>query len=484
MTDLMTDDDIGLPEEEQSVSGDLIMTDSGADSADGSAEASAKSAKKAGKSRRTKNTTLVDASDSDSEFGGVAVSNAVAKQVIEAALFAAGSAVSVDTLMKISGKNKRDVREIVADLREEYLSRNSGIEISDLSDRFVMQVRPDFAEKVRDVAPKELTSSQLKTLSIIAYHQPITQSDVVEMRGGNAYEHIGELSERGFIDLKPQGRTKIITTTRLFADYFGMSSSNTSDIRNKMVEILRTQGGQSNISRFAPEKRVVVTEMYESLARMCGMTNYKVANPYNPSDDDKKIIAESNILILAKGYADKVLAQNPAFSGQMIEVSSTTFGDLIDDITAVQEALGDDFTRLGKASKAEENIKDLKEFQDIYRKKALMIKSKASPATEMSAKLLNEMGVGISIDGILVAPDYGKSSDGKKIPKGAVTFPTHKSQSGNLIKRVCEKYDAVITGLKDVDKAEREKKAEKAEKGKKPAPSENSDGSNSNAGES
>ncbi|WP_338102666.1 SMC-Scp complex subunit ScpB [Methanolapillus millepedarum] len=421
------------------------------------------------KSRRSKNAVLVDGSDGEDSSVPSQISSRVAKQIIEAALFAAGSAVSVETLMKISGQNKREVREMVSELREEYLSRNSGIEISDLSDRFVMQVRPDFAEKVRDVAPKELTSSQLKTLSIIAYHQPITQSEVVEMRGANAYEHIGELSERGFIDLKPQGRTKIMTTTRLFADYFGISSSGTSDIRNKMVEILRTQGGQSNISRFAPEKKVVVTEMYESLARMCGMTNYKVANPYHPTDDDKKIIMESNVLILAKGYADKVLEQNPAFSGQIVEVSSTTFGDLIDDINVVRETLGDDFSRLGKAGKADENINDLKEFQDIYRKKALLIKSKANPATEMSAKLLNEMGIGISIDGIVIAPDYGKSSDGKKIPKGTVTFPTHKSQSGNLIKRVCEKYDAVIAGLKEADKAERDKKAgkEKTDKSEK-----------------
>ncbi|WNY27241.1 SMC-Scp complex subunit ScpB [Methanolapillus ohkumae] len=380
------------------------------------------------------------------------------KQVIEAALFAAGSAVSVDTLMKISQKSKREVRDLVLALREEYLSRGSGIEISDLSDRFVMQVRPDFAEKVRDVAPKELTSSQLKTLSIIAYHQPITQSDIVEMRGSNAYEHIGELSERGFIDLKPQGRTKIITTTRLFADYFGMASSNTADIRNKMVEILRTQGGQSNISRFSPEKRVVVTEMYESLARMCGMTNYKVANPYTPSEADQKIISESNILILAKGYSDKVLDANPAFSGQIVEVSSTTFKDLMDGIVAVREMLGEDFPRLGKAAKADENIKDLQELQEIYRKKALLIQSKANPATEMSAKLINDLGIGISMDGILVSPDYGKSSSGKKIPKGTVIFPTHKSQSGNLIKRVCEKYDAVIAGLKEADKEKREKK--------------------------
>ncbi|MDL2260989.1 SMC-Scp complex subunit ScpB [Methanimicrococcus sp. OttesenSCG-928-J09] len=379
-----------------------------------------------------------------------------AKQIIEAALFAAGSAVAVETLMKISGLSKKEVTRLAAELREDYAARGSGIEISDLSGRFVMQIKPEFAEKVKDVAPKELTSPQLKTLSIIAYHQPITKAEVVEMRGGNAYEHVNELHERGFIELKPHGRTTMMTTTKLFAEYFGIASNDSADVRNKMVEIYRAQGGQSDISRFAFQKKLAVTEMYESLMRMCGITNYKVVNPYNPDENDLKILEETDILIMAKGYADKLQTLNPPYGGAVLEMSSTTFGDLMDDIHLIEKELGEDFTRFGKHSKKEENLNDLKELLEIYRNKALMVKSKASPGTEMSAKILGELGIGLSVDGIVVSPDYGTTKGGKKVKKGEVTFPTHKSQSGNLIKRVCEKYDAVIGGLREVDKAERE----------------------------
>ncbi|MDY0266612.1 MAG: SMC-Scp complex subunit ScpB [Methanimicrococcus sp.] len=380
-----------------------------------------------------------------------------AKQIIEAALFAAGNAVAAETLMKIAGLTKKEVGQVVAELKEEYLSRGSGIEISDLSGRFVMQIKPEFAEKVKDVAPKELTSPQLKTLSIIAYHQPITKAEVVAMRGSGAYDHMNELHERGFIDLKPHGRTQMMTTTKLFAEYFGIASEESSDVRNKMVELYRAQGGQSDISRFGFQKKLAVTEMYESLMRMCGITNYKVVNPYQPDENDLLILEETDILVMAKGYAEKLRALNPPYGGTVLEMSSTTFGDLIEDIRLIEKELGEDFSRAGKNSKKEENLNDLKELQEIYKNKALMVKSKASPATEMSAKILGELGIGLAVDGIMVSPDYGTSKNGKKVKTEGVVFPTHKSQSGNLIKRVCEKYDAVIHGLREIDKAENKK---------------------------
>ncbi|MBO4302700.1 SMC-Scp complex subunit ScpB [Methanosarcinaceae archaeon] len=413
---------------------------------------------------------------------------------IEASLFAAGSAVTLEMLMKVTKKTKAEVISSVRLLAAEYDERGSGIEIVDLGERYVMQIRPSFADRIRSVAPKELTSSQLKTLSIIAYHQPITQSEVVDARGSGAYDHIRDLHERGFIAVRPQGRTKVITTTKVFSDYFGIGSTDVSEIRRKMVAIIKAEGGQTELDRWNARKRIAVSPLYESLMKMCGITDYEVVNPYDPSDQDIEVLRRTDILIMTKGYSDRLnrildsvsgraghedagaygdesdlqdisdddpdeADENDADSGngfefEILEMASTTFDDLIDDIRLLKETLGNNFSRIGKVEKADESVADLEELRRIYREKAVTIAVKAMPATEMAAKLLNDLGVVISVDGVIVAPDYGTSSDGKEI-KGQVLIPSHKTQNGTLIKRVCGKYDAVISGLK---KAEKKKK--------------------------
>lgn len=390
--------------------------------------------------------------------------------VVEAALFAAGDFVSVDMLMKVTGKQKKDVETVVASLASLYESRKSGIEIVESQGRYVMQIRPDFADKVRTVAPKELTSSQLKTLSVIAYHQPITQSSIVDMRGAGAYEQIKELKDRNLISAKPSGRTKILTTTPVFSDYFGIESSDTDDIRRTMIRILKSQGSQSDFDHWNKRLRIAVTPLYESLMKMCGISEYKVVNPYTPEDKDLEILQNIDLLILSKGYAQKLNTyldsleadtqietdesdntslqkRSNTYDFMIVEMSSTTFKDLENNMRLLQKELGSRFNLCGNRQRLEENIKDIHELQALYRDKALLITKKAYPVTEMAARILNDLNIGISLDGIPVAPDYEKNSKGKKI-EGKILIPTHKNQKGNLIKRVCEKYDAVIQGLR------------------------------------
>ena len=71
----------------------------------------------------------------------------------------------------------------------------------------------------------------------------------------------------------------------------------------------------------------------------------------------------------------------------------------------------------------------------------------------MVSKIVNDLSLGISADGVLIAPDYGISKSGVKIEKGAqILIPTHRSGEGDLLQRVCTKYDSVLEGLRKFEK--------------------------------
>ena len=145
--------------------------------------------------------------------------------LIEAALYVTGRPVDLKTLGSILGmRSEEKIRDTARQLKERY--KNSGaIEVLELSDgRFVMQLRPQYAPHVKRLATRQLlTPGPMKTLSFIAYKQPITQSYLAKVRGNLSYSHVKQLQEIGLISEEKLGRTKILRTTPNFADYFNLS---------------------------------------------------------------------------------------------------------------------------------------------------------------------------------------------------------------------------------------------------------------------
>lgn len=360
------------------------------------------------------------------------------REVMEAALFAAGGALDAATLGKLMGKPKKHVISIALDLVKEYASRGTGIEIIDLGERYVMQVKPKYTDVVRPLAPKELSAPMLRTLSMIAYHQPLVQSDLVDMRGNSVYDHIRELKERGFVEAVPHGRTKVLRTTSMFADYFGLQSNDPELVKQKIVELSRLQSGQSGLNKWLGRRFIGVTPMYESLMGMCGIREYKVINAYDPTEEELDELEDVYKLVISKGYAEKV---SKYYDGEIIEVSSTTFDDLINSVRLLEN--------VGDPEKAESSIKSITDLKERYVSKALVISKRVRPATDMVARIVSDLRLGVSATGILIAPDYGTSTEGVEVSEGAdILVPTHRTMEGNLLERVCSKYDAVIDGLK------------------------------------
>ena len=91
-------------------------------------------------------------------------------------------------------------------------------------ERYVLQLKSDFTSLVKKFVNRPLLSTgPLKTLSYIAYRQPISQKRVIEVRGHHAYGHVKMLKEMGLIESEKSGRSMLLRTTEYFADYFGLS---------------------------------------------------------------------------------------------------------------------------------------------------------------------------------------------------------------------------------------------------------------------
>src|SRR5207237_8425923 len=91
-------------------------------------------------------------------------------------------------------------------------------------------------ERVRPLAPPEIDRDILKTVALIAYHQPILQSNLFDMIGSKVYEHTKGLEELGLISRKPSGRSFALATTRYFAEFFGLKSTDREGIRRLMAQ--------------------------------------------------------------------------------------------------------------------------------------------------------------------------------------------------------------------------------------------------------
>jgi hypothetical protein len=101
-----------------------------------------------------------------------------------------------------------------------------------------MQVRPQAAEPATKFAPPEIPAKLLKTLALIAYHQPMKQSELVDMLGTKVYDHVPELVARGLVKAREEGVTKVLVTTALFPEYFGLDAEDREQVRATMAKLV------------------------------------------------------------------------------------------------------------------------------------------------------------------------------------------------------------------------------------------------------
>jgi segregation and condensation protein B len=150
---------------------------------------------------------------------------------VEAALYAAGRPVAVEEIARLVGTTSE--RRATAVAREVARLVNANMQAMEVVEypgpKFAMQLKAEYTQTARKFATRPLLSkAALKTLSFIAFFQPISSAELVQRRSSAVYQHLKELEEVGFVISEKEGRTKAYRTTPRFAEYFGLSTELTT----------------------------------------------------------------------------------------------------------------------------------------------------------------------------------------------------------------------------------------------------------------
>lgn len=144
----------------------------------------------------------------------------------EAALFLAPQPLTRRALAKIlGGVAQAYVDQLLIDLKEQFEDPGRGIELHIEDGHALFRVKSIYVNEVAHLAPQhDIPRQELRTLAVIAYNHPMTQSNLIKIRGNKGYKHVQELIERNLITSEPHGRTCLLHVTRDFLRHFGLSS--------------------------------------------------------------------------------------------------------------------------------------------------------------------------------------------------------------------------------------------------------------------
>ena len=148
------------------------------------------------------------------------------KSKIEAILYLKGQPLSLGEIADCAGCEKFEAEDALIELIDDYARRDSALEVLETDKGYVLQLRETFQELVSQLLPAELGVGELRTLAAIALKGPISQTELVDLRGSGAYQHVQELVQQNFVRKRRQsdGRSYWLQVTNKFHQYFQLDN--------------------------------------------------------------------------------------------------------------------------------------------------------------------------------------------------------------------------------------------------------------------
>ena len=141
---------------------------------------------------------------------------------IEAVLYLKGKPLTISEISEALNQSTESIHEALIALMAGYSQRDTSLEISEKDGKYSLQLTKGLGELVQNLLPVDISGATLRTLATIALKKRILQSDLVDLRGAGAYEHIKELVNMNFEERKRQrdGRSFWITLSEKFHQTF------------------------------------------------------------------------------------------------------------------------------------------------------------------------------------------------------------------------------------------------------------------------
>lgn len=179
--------------------------------------------------------------------------------IVEALIFVSPSAVSLKQLEQTTGASQAELNTVLEKLKQSYQPGVHGISLESVGGGYQFRTKLDqkgWIRKLYETKPTRMTRSQMETLSIVAYKQPVTRIDIDAIRGVDSSYLLRMLLDRKMIRIlgvkEAPGRPLLYGTTDDFLEFFGLSGLSQLPSLESLKE-LRAAAGKETMPLFAKE---------------------------------------------------------------------------------------------------------------------------------------------------------------------------------------------------------------------------------------
>ena len=184
------------------------------------------------------------------------------KKALEAFLFVSPSPVQISQIKEMLDIEEQSLIETaINELKSKYENQDSSLRIIEVAGGYRFSTTPEMAPYLKKWLKSQksrLSRASLETLSIIAYRQPVTRTEVEAIRGVNVEGALGTLLGRGLIRIVGRrdtvGRPILYGTTRLFLEHFGLNTLKELPVLNEFSEHELSEEEKERSNNLAPEK--------------------------------------------------------------------------------------------------------------------------------------------------------------------------------------------------------------------------------------